>query len=203
VAAARQRRIRIGKALNLIRIAEQMPRDGATAQVEVRVSQLAVGTSVERPLAATGGQLHGGDKLGFTITNRGRGPVDVTILYVDSQYGIEALFPSGGENNRIEPGAVLRAGPGGLDPIELNESTTGTERLLVIVSSAAAQGERIDYAYLAQPRIERTRGASTTSLFEEMLDEGAFGTSTRGAARQRSEQAVMHVFTWVVSAAKK
>jgi hypothetical protein len=142
--------------------------------------------------------LQAGDQIGFVIANKGRAPVDVTILYLDSEFGIEALFPRG-ENNRIEPGGVLRTGPG-VSPIELNDTTVGTERLIVIASTATEQGERSDYSYLAQPRLARTRSVEgATSMIQELLDEAAFGVATRGGSRARSEQALMRVFTWEVT----
>jgi hypothetical protein len=190
---------RIAKAVNLIRVAEQMPGGGGVASVDVKVELLpqAAGAPA-KALTSVGARLRGGDKVGFTITNRSRTPVDVTILYIDSQYGIEPIFPGGAENNRIEPGAVLRAGPGGIEPITLGDDTTGTERLLVIVSSTVAQGERIDYTYLAQPRLDTTRSRGASSNLLDLFNEAAFGVTTRSAARTRDEQTAMQVYTWEV-----
>jgi hypothetical protein len=191
---------RIGKALNLIRLAEQMPRT-LSDNVEIKIEHLPrTAKGKARDLTSSANtRLQAGDQIGFVIANKSRTPVDVTILYVDSEFGIDALFPRG-ENNRIEPGGVLRTGPGGVSPIELNDTTVGTERLIVIASTATEQGERSDYSYLAQPRLARTRSVeSPTSMIQELLDEAAFGVATRGGSRARSEQSLMRVFTWEVT----
>ena len=95
---------------------------------------------------------------------------------------------------------MLRAGAGGVSSIELNDNTVGTERLIVIASTVTEQGERVDYSYLAQPRLERTRSVhAATSMIQELLDEAAFGIATRGGSRARSGQALMRVFTWEVT----
>ncbi len=47
------------------------------------------------PLRATGGELvvRPGQSVGWRITNHSRFKVDVTLLFVDSEYGIESIFP--------------------------------------------------------------------------------------------------------------
>jgi hypothetical protein len=67
----------------------------------------------------------------------------------------------------------------------------------------AIRAERFDYSYLAQPRLEPTRGSgerrTAGSLLAEALEEGAFGAPLlRGGAPVRAERAMMKVFTWEV-----
>ena len=101
--------VRIGKALNLIRLAEQIPQT-ITGDVEIKIEHLqrAAKGKARDLTSSANARLQAGDQIGFVIANRGRAPVDVTMLYVDSEFGIDALFPRGGENNRIEPGRVAR-----------------------------------------------------------------------------------------------
>lgn len=198
---------RVGRALNLIRLAEQLPAAAATAGVEVRLEHLPARGAKPRDLDLPRVQVQAGDQIGFTVTNRGAQAVDVTMLYVDSAFGIDALFPQSGENNRVESQGQLKTGPTGLHPIGIDDKTVGTERLIVIVSIAPPQGERADYSYLAQPRLEATRTVrGEDNLLRDFLEDASFGSNsvaTRGATRSGRAQATMRVFTWEVRAAAR
>lgn len=192
---------RMARAIGLVRVAEHISADSRAAGVEVILERLR-GTASPQ-LSPADARVASGEQVGFTITNRTGDFVDVTILYVDSRFGITSIFPGRGENNRIEPGAILRAGAGGLDPIEIDDSTTGIEHLLIIATASSARGERFDYSYLAQPRLAATRAAGArdgvASPLEEMLQDAAFGTiATRDGRPPRQERSILKVFTWEV-----
>lgn len=97
------------------------------------------------------------DRLRADLSNRGDRPVDVTVLYMDATYGIQAMFPQSGQTNRIEPG---RSVPLLIRVRALEQdgsaSTTGRERLLIIAVPARPGAERADFTWLAQGS---TRGA--------------------------------------------
>ncbi len=91
------------------------------------------------------------DRLRADLTNGGDRPVDVTVLYMDATYGIQAMFPQNGQTNRIEPGRSL---PLFIRVRALEQdgsaSTTGRERLLIIAVPARPGAERADFTWLAQ-----------------------------------------------------
>jgi hypothetical protein len=95
-----------------------------------------------------------GDEVRFTIENPGQVDVDVTILYIDSRYGIQHLFPttSGGEPNRVPAGKTVR-----VPAVEVDTETWGREN--VVVLAVKSQGEEtMDFVSLAKPTIEAARG---------------------------------------------
>ncbi len=192
---------RIGKAISLLRVAEQLP-DTSASDLQVTVSRLPDGSNrAVKPLSASSIEtLPDGAKVGFSISNKSRMPFDITLLYVDSAFGITPLFPGAGEDNRIMPGSVLRAGDAGLAPIAINAETLGVERLLLIATAVQPQSERSDFSYLAQPRLERARGTEGQhSILQELLEQAAFDASPRGAGQSRHAPAFLRVFAWEVT----
>ncbi len=192
---------RMAKALNLMRVAEQMP-DTGDAALAVSFSRLANAPGqAAKPLSISNiERVTDGTKIAFSIANRSKTPFDVTLLYLDSAFGITPLFPGAGEDNRVMPGSVLRAGDGGLAPIEINAETLGVERLLVIATAVEPQGERSDFSYLAQPRLDGTRGAQAPdSILQDLLEQAAFDATARGAGKSQRGQALMRVIAWEVT----
>jgi hypothetical protein len=60
-------------------------------------------------------------------------PIDVTLLYVESDYGIVGVYPVRGETNRVDAGAALTIE---LPPI--NATTIGVEGVILIATEARA-----------------------------------------------------------------
>ena len=107
------------------------------------------------PLADAGGRpdFRDGDLVGFLVSNKGRYPADVTLLFLDSSFGIEALFPvEPGINNRLKPGQKL------LRRARINASTTGEEHMVLIAVKAGNDPLCTDFTFLAQPTIDRAKG---------------------------------------------
>lgn len=141
--------------------------------------------------------LFNGDRVLCTIRNSGRFPIDVSVLYIDSGFGISSLFPENGEINRLQPGDKLSV------PIEVTADTAGLEHLVVI--AIKADGQPVDFSFLSQNTIDRarTRGGPTGmdspvgKLFQHALF--AEGT-TRGLRRTAVSDHVMNRVTWNISA---
>jgi hypothetical protein len=82
-----------------------------------------------------------------------------TLLYADSDFGVEVLFPKQ-EVNRIQPGKTIR-----IDEVEVGDDTTGLETAVVI--AVKGEGPLMNFASLAQKRLPRTRdmpGAHQTAM---------------------------------------
>ena len=121
-----------------------------------------------------------GDRLAFSLLNTGRDAVDVTMLFVDARWGIQAAYPLSESivSNRIparssEPvkvTATVRA--------DETDSTAGTERMLVIAVPARPQTPEADFRYLAQATLPVERGAAgaNKSLWARLLEQAAFAT---------------------------
>lgn len=187
----------IAKATNLMRLAGMM---GASPVAEGQ------GLKVGAKLVRSGGEaveldfvqppeFREGDRVKFVFTNNGRKAKDLTVLFVDSRYGIAAMFPSDDQPvNRIEtPGKVETE-------FVVDASTTGIERLVVIAMDAEKLSERADFSFLAQPALRdaATRGAGFN--LRNLFDEAGFGVRTRGLANARAPlgAADFRVFSWRV-----
>ncbi len=112
--------------------------------------------------------LEPGQWIAFEVVNRSSHAVDVTLLFVDSGYGIHPLFPLANADNRLGPGE--RAFP--IYRTRLNATTLGRESVVAV--AVKADGPQRSFADLAQPTIERyrsrRRGGHRTSAFERLLD---------------------------------
>jgi Caspase domain len=140
---------RVVRAQNLLKLAARLPGDESgdfAPQVKCE--------TVRRGATPGGGvsvaTLYDGDRVQFKLTNTGKVPVDVTLLYVDSRFGISALFPST-ENNRIRPGVTI------VTPSETVRSTT-TGREHVVVLAVKSEGlQPVDFVSLAQKNVDEAR----------------------------------------------
>ena len=145
------------------------------------------------------------DKVRMTLTNPGRVAVDVTVLYLDSSYGVACLFPdkSKNEDNRLRPGEKVPLG------FDASAATTGQENLLVL--AVKADGPAVDFAGLEQPSLDRFRDVSPAtrgkaSALKGLLQTAAYGDgATRGLARATDDEAghVMKLVTWQLKPGKR
>lgn len=186
----------IAKVISLLRMSQQMPRGLLAKQVSINANVEHAGKSIDFK-ADKILPLSEGDIVTLSVENKSRFAIDVTILFIDSEYGITAMYPAEyGEINRIESG-----GNDWLE-IELYADTTGIERLVVIAVKAKANTMMRNFGFLAQPRLPRTRG-NKQNLYDLFLDAG-FGVqesgTTRGAKTRKSlNQTLLKVFSWEIA----
>ena len=107
---------------------------------------------------SNGLRVRDGQKVRIDLENRGADNIDVTLLYIDSGYGINCLYPLPGETNRLQPSDSCRF------EIKIKSATVGLENLVAIVVRGA--GQPVDFSILAQPSLSagRTRGIDDSSL---------------------------------------
>ena len=102
------------------------------------------------PLRATGGELvvRPGQSVGWRITNHSRFKVDVTLLFVDSEYGIESIFPRAGSavDNMIPPGGHVMTMRATTTP-----TTFDVDQIVTIAVKSVEQP--IDFSVLQQTNI--------------------------------------------------
>ncbi len=142
-----------------------------------------------------GRTLRDGQRVVVKLKNSGRFPIDVTLLYVDSAYGITCLYPNIGEFNRLEAHEQQDI------RLAINATTTGIENLVAI----AVRGERqpVDFCLLAQPALKlsqlRGRGKTLESALGQLCRTAMYGSgNTRGVKREDAENYQMKVLTWRV-----
>lgn len=140
-------------------------------------------------------RLHAGDEVQFELANGSKIPIDATVLYVNSQFGIDVLYPIDGEINRIKPDDK----PIKIPNIEVNSDTTGREQIILI--AVRADGQPVDFSVFAQPTLnavkletnkESTRGELSRAvgsplgqLLSSALYSDGKGQLTRSLSRKQ------------------
>ncbi len=142
--------------------------------------------------------LHPGEWIAFSATNRSPHTVDLTLLFIDSSYGIRPLFPRSNHSNRLQPGE--RAFP--IYRTRLNDATLGGESVVAIAVKAA--GPIQSFVALAQPSLARyraqqqTRGQRAGSPLTELLERALYGAAhRRNVGAMPAEDYAIAVLPWI------
>jgi hypothetical protein len=168
---------RISHYVNLLRVSAQLGTSGvADTEVQAILTRANAKESAPLPDGALP-KLYSGDIVEFKILNNGQTAADVTLLFLDSQYGITAMYPLAGRLNRIKPGGEDHT------KIRIEANTVGVERMLVIAVAAEPNQPNADFSFLQQQTLPTERGQVTRgSPLSALFADAAFGPSaTRGA----------------------
>jgi hypothetical protein len=193
----------IARAQNLLRMA----RPDENAKVDkgpnviltlLRLKNAADPSGSEIEWKPSGLVFHPGEWLGVRLKNQGANPVDVTLFFIDSGYGIQSVYPTPGTatTNRLmaeESQLAFRA--------QVNGTTTGLEHLVMI--AVPGVGEPLDFSLLDQPTLPRTRSANgpkqLRSPFGELLKTAMYGQGmTRGESAKDLSQQCWGLISWRV-----
>jgi serine/threonine protein kinase len=126
-----------------------------------------------------------GDRIGWRMKNRSAEPVDVTLLYIDSDSNIVSIFPRLGSqaDNRLAPNQSLVT-----SHARVNAKTTGIEH--VVLLTAPGHGEPIDFSILESHSLEMAR-AATRGAGDPTFDTAVgrvFQSSLYGEAQPEGKQ---------------
>ena len=178
------------KALNLMRLGSVLSLDGLDTVLNV---ERFPGGKKEQYGKGDVPELYAGDSLSLTIANFLDVPLDITVLFVGSDYGIDVVFPRGGAFNRFME-EEERSIPLG----RINTETTGQERLVVIASKARRTAAPANFSFLAQEGVQRTRNA-TTPLGSLLTEAGFGGLRTRSTSSESNlaGESDIHTLGWV------
>ncbi len=187
--------------------AKGLSNDASAIDVEVQMLKLqdendAKGTPIDADSTAGGNlTLQPGQWLGWQITNHSRFTVDVTLLFVDSEYGITAAFPRAGSgvDNSIPAGGHIIAGQAVTTPTTFN-----LDQMVVI--AVKSTGQAIDFSVLEQSNIAAVRntlrGAGDPTMdspLGELFQNALYGTGgTRGLSMKLSTHK-LDLMSWRVS----
>ena len=153
--------------------------------------------------------LRPGDYIAFRVANTGRVPVVFTLLFIDSEFSIKALFPRDGAENRLESNGR----PFQTRAFRVNGKTIGHEQLVAIAIRSEKGQPTVDFTFLAQPNadeakrsIESTRGGDGLRSFESPLGQLLRHAMFReGATRSLDDAAVgrhdVQLLSWNVGGA--
>ena len=203
---------RISRARNLMRLGAAAEPVAVDAEVDVEVElvrykddQDRIGTAV--PLEQGGRVLRVGEIVGFRVKNVGTATADVTLLFVDSRFGIDPVFPRADveAENRLKPGEERRS-----VRFDVHPKTTGPEQVVAIAVGAGQNAPRVDFRYLAQPTLDAapptthdtrgmragTRGGAAGGL-QRLLDRAMFGQGqTRSLAGPEVGRHAVKMLAW-------
>ncbi|MDD9739891.1 caspase family protein [Marinovum sp. SP66] len=170
---------RMSRALNLMKVGAATA--GASAlRVEAEMVRGRYDAAREQVLPASRVAFSGAsvprlvpdDTLGLRLANPTEAPVDFNILYVGSDYSITFI-----DNGRMQPGDRLDE-----DYILITGDSFGRERVIVVVSPAAAGSAVEDLSFLAQDAVARSRAAPAGPQgLADLLATAGFGDTTRAA----------------------
>jgi len=170
---------RIAGAANLARLSSYVDPD---AGLQIGVLRYEKDALTSRPLLAGSGEpsVKAGERLQFIVRNTGKLPLDVTLVYVDANFGIWPLFPQTGSelDNRLDPGRE-RA----LEPVGISADPLGWESVVAIGVESTPRHE--NFLLLAQAPLADVRGSSgwPASPVRTLLEAAVFGTrAARGSA---------------------
>ena len=196
----------IARAQHLMHLARTGAGQADAAQVELdmltyRNRDDAKGTVLGYGTA--GREVTAGDWVAFRVGNRGSAAADVTLLFIDSGYGISCLFPAAGivGDNRLAPGKDLTT-----QRVQVTADTIGAEQLVLIAVRAGR--DPVDFSCLEQPTLAKARaahrGASAMgSPLGRLLESAVYGSGkARGLGAGDLGDFTVRLLPWVTLPAK-
>ena len=205
---------RIARASNLLKISGEMSGERKRSlfsdlygsdNTELRMELLDLKSTEEdeegKPLEwpREGLRLEEGAVVALRLRNASSHAVDFTVLFVDSGYGIEPVYPSPKTvvDNRLGPGASFTVGP-----LAVDSSSTGLEHLIVI--AVKADGQPVDFTWLAQKSLEQARavglrrgGLANDNPLGQLFEQALFGAGqTRGLKTASARTVAVQAVSW-------
>jgi len=190
--------MRIARARGLMQLAVVPP--AAASDVDVDIELIRYENDQDRtgaPVPNEGGGrvLHTGDRIAFRLRNTGKTTADVTLLFIDSQYGITALFPrrDAESDSRLARNAEVTTWR-----MTVTDDTVGLEQVVALAVQASTP--RVDFRYLEQPslQIAQTRGGGQgDSPLQQLLNRAMYGQgTTRGLGDSDIGRHAIRMLTW-------
>ena len=146
--------------------------------------------------------LKPGDAIKLAVTNADFDNLDVTALFVDGRFGVVAVAAERLHRSK-GPQEIVRG--------DIDQTSFGLERIVLIMVASDPGAERADFSFLAQPPVRlrgrTTRGGGGPGTLETLLRDAGFGrtATTRGFAKA-SDSALSKtrfaVFAWWTIPAK-
>ena len=113
-----------------------------------------------------------GERLQFIVKNTGKVPLDVTLLYIDANFGIWPLFPKIDNelDNRLEPAQAQT-----LEPVGITADPLGWESVVAIGVESTPRHE--NFLLLAQESLVDARSSDwPPSPVRKLLESAVYGT---------------------------
>jgi Caspase domain len=153
------------------------------------------------PWPATDLTFYDKDCVVFKTTNTGQTPIDLTFLYLDSDYNIVCIYPKELEFNRLDPGRTLK-----FRPLTMTTHTDGMEYLVVI--AVKGENQNVNFAYLQQPGLTLARGLGKQTTRDlplgQMFQKAMYNDgNTRGLKITEVDDYAMTMLSWTIKPGKR
>jgi hypothetical protein len=134
--------------------------------------------------------------VGWRITNHSRFKVDVTLLFIDSDFSIFAAFPRAGSgvDNMLPPGGSILATKAQATP-----TTFDLDRMVTI--AVRSEGQPLDFSVLQQPSILAMRGAGDRTMdspLGRLFQSALYGAGTTRGGENLGRDYRMDLMSWRV-----
>lgn len=194
---------RLARARGLLALAPENERVRGESAVRIGVELIRLRDKRDRkgevvPFQPGGLVLKDGELIRLRLTNPNDFAVYPTLLFIDSGYGIQALYPTAGQVAE----AVEAHGHVVTVPLRVTSKTLGRERVVALAVKAGRTP--VDFSFLEQPTIERARGAATrgdtdplTTPLGQLLRSAVYHEGgTRGMARVDLDEYGTALLSW-------
>jgi hypothetical protein len=187
----------IAKAQNLMRLGTQLGSDALDMTLNVKRFDSGKLEDFDGSQIPT---LYSGDQITLTIANFLEQPLDVTVLFIGSDYGVSVAFPRKGQFNRFmeEEEKIIKLGT-------INTDTTGTERIIVIATQASRTAATSNFAFLSQKGLSKAR--SNFRPIDALLFEAGFGNEKQPRGEMPIQESIKYqadikTISWVTQKKK-
>lgn len=129
--------------------------------------------------------LYSGDQITLTVANFLEQPLDVTVLFIGSDYGVSVAFPRKNQFNRFmeEEEKIIKLGT-------INTDTTGTERIIVIATQANRNAAASNFAFLSQQGLSKAR--NNFRPIDALLFEAGFGNKKQPRGEMPIQESIKY-----------
>ena len=185
---------KVAKALNLIRLGNVL--DGDALWTELSVTRASDGR-LERFQKSDSPALFAGDQLQLNVANYLEDPLDITVLFVGSDYAVDVVFPRGKQFNRFGFEEELDIPLG-----TINANSTGKERLVIISSEARNTVVPQDFSFLSQDGLtagERNIDSGLAGLLKQAGFNQSGSRSTMEIQPSLQQRGSIHTISWTTS----
>ncbi len=134
--------------------------------------------------------------VGWRVTNHSRFKVDVTLLFIDSDFSIVSAFPRAGSgvDNMLTPGGSILAAKAQATP-----TTFDLDRMVTI--AVRSEGQPLDFSVLQQPSITALRGADDRTMdspLGRLFRSALYGAGTTRGGENLGRDYRLDLMSWRV-----
>ena len=172
----------IAKAQNLMRLGTQLGSEALDMMLNVKRFGSGQQENFDGTKIPT---LYSGDQITLTVANFLEQPLDITVLFIGSDYGVSVAFPRKNQFNRFmeEEEKIIKLGT-------INTNTIGTERIIVIATQANRNAAASNFSFLSQQGLSKAR--NNFRPIDALLLEAGFGNKKQPRGEMPIQESIKY-----------